>query len=99
MPVVKNACPVNHQTKREYFKQLLEDIKKDIPFAKERVLGAITSPERYNLFDKTTNFKEACVNIKNKNKEELTKKEQKEKKINSDFSNYCNCFVCGCVDL
>ncbi len=67
LPVVKNACPVNHQTKREYFKELLEDIKKDIPFAKERVLGAITSPERYNLFDKTTNFKDKSNNLSNEN--------------------------------
>ena len=77
IPVVKNACPVNHQTKREYFKGMLEDIKKDIPFAKERVLGAITSPERYNLFDKTTNYKDKIESLLNKeNLENLDSKNQ-----------------------
>ena len=31
---------------------MLNEIKKDIPFAKKRIHGAITSPDRYNLFDK-----------------------------------------------
>lgn len=51
-PVLHNPCPADKTTQREYIKNLLNDIKKDIPFVKKRIHGAITSPDRYNLFDK-----------------------------------------------
>lgn len=51
MPVMFNCCPANKHTQREYVKQLLNSIKKDIPFVKERIHGALIHPERYNLFD------------------------------------------------
>lgn len=51
LPVTKSPCPANHETRREYMKQLVKTIQKDIPFAKERMFGAITSPDRYNLWD------------------------------------------------
>ena len=62
--------------KHASFKAMLENIKKDIPFAKERVLGAITSPERYNLFDKTTNFKDKLEKILT-NEKNITPKSKK----------------------
>ena len=40
------------ETKREDMKNFLAEIKKDIPFAEERVFTALIHPERYNLFDK-----------------------------------------------
>ena len=43
------------QTKREYVKDLIKEIQKEIPFAKDRIFSAITHPERYNLFDKAYN--------------------------------------------
>lgn len=52
LPIVKNACPVDKITKRQFIKEWLNELKKSIPFVKERILGAIISPERYNLFDK-----------------------------------------------
>jgi len=52
IPTVKNPCPVDKLTKRQYMKELIQAIQKDIPFAKERMYGAITSPQRYNLWDK-----------------------------------------------
>jgi len=52
LPVAFNPCPVNHHTCREYMKNLLKGIQKDIPIAKERIFKAIISPERYNLFGK-----------------------------------------------
>ncbi len=52
MPVFFNCCPANHKTQREYIKNLLKDIKKDIPIAIERSFRAIISPESYNLYDK-----------------------------------------------
>lgn len=53
MPVCKNPCPANHETQREYVKNLIKEICKDIPFAKDRMFGALTHPERNNLWDKT----------------------------------------------
>lgn len=54
LPVLHNPCPVNKHTQREYVKNLIADIQKDVPFVKERLHSAIISPERYNLFDKFT---------------------------------------------
>ena len=51
-PVVKNPCPSNHVTKREYMKNLLKTLGTDIPKAKESVLTALFHPERNNLWDK-----------------------------------------------
>ncbi|MBO7326575.1 MAG: tRNA 2-thiocytidine(32) synthetase TtcA, partial [Clostridia bacterium] len=52
LPIVNNPCPMNHVSKREYAKDLIKHICKDIPFAKERILGAIYHPERNNLWQK-----------------------------------------------
>lgn len=54
MPVFHNPCPANHVTKREYVKNLIKDICKDIPFAKDRMISAISNPERNNLWKKPT---------------------------------------------
>lgn len=43
LPVVKNPCPANGRTQRNYMKELIRDIQKEIPFAKERMLTAIDS--------------------------------------------------------
>lgn len=52
LPVTKSPCPANHETQREYMKNLVKTIQKDIPFAKDRMFGAIVNPDRYNLWDK-----------------------------------------------
>jgi len=52
MPLVHNPCPANKATKREYVKELIKSICKDVPFAKDRMLGAIYNPERNNLWEK-----------------------------------------------
>jgi len=51
LPIMQNPCPADKNSKREYIKSLIKTIQKDIPFAKERIFSAITSPNRYNLFD------------------------------------------------
>lgn len=51
LPVTKSPCPMDRETKREYMKQLVKHIQKDIPFVKDRMFSAIISPERYNLWD------------------------------------------------
>ena len=50
LPIVHNPCPMNHVSKREYVKDLIKHICKDVPFAKDRILGAIYHPERNNLW-------------------------------------------------
>lgn len=49
LPIVKSKCPVDKLTKREYVKDIIKYIQQEIPFVKERIFGAITSPERANL--------------------------------------------------
>ncbi len=51
LPIVHNPCPVNHETQREYMKDLIKHITNDIPIAKDRMLSAIINPERNNLWD------------------------------------------------
>ena len=41
--VVKNTCPMDGSTKREYAKQLMEQISRDNPGAKERLMHAIVN--------------------------------------------------------
>lgn len=52
LPVKKSECTVDKHTQREYMKDLISHVHKNIPFAKDRIFSAITHPERYNLFDK-----------------------------------------------
>lgn len=52
LPVVKSPCPANKTTRREYVKNAVREIAKEIPNVREMVFTAITHPERYNLFDK-----------------------------------------------
>jgi tRNA(Ile)-lysidine synthetase-like protein len=60
-PILKNPCPADKHTQREYVKNLIRKIQDDIPFAKDRMISAITHPERMNLSgympDKKTNPK------------------------------------------
>lgn len=50
-PILFNPCPADKHTQREYVKNLLAQIKQDIPIATDRILSAITHPERNHLFD------------------------------------------------
>lgn len=54
LPILINPCPVDKHTKREYMKQLIKDICKDVPFAKDRMISAIEHPDRYNLWKAPT---------------------------------------------
>ena len=49
LPIVKSKCPVDKTTQREYVKDIIKFIQKEIPFVKDRIFGAITHPERNNL--------------------------------------------------
>ena len=52
LPIVFNPCPMDKHTKREYMNDLVKNICKDIPFAKDRIKSAIFHPERNNLWQK-----------------------------------------------
>lgn len=52
LPVFKNPCPADKHTQREAMKDMIKEITKSIPFAKDRMFGAITNADRYNLWDK-----------------------------------------------
>ncbi len=52
LPVVKSCCPANKKTKREYVKDVISEIAKEIPNVREMMFTALIHPERYNLFDK-----------------------------------------------
>lgn len=67
-PVLHNPCPANKHTRREDMKKYLSFIRKDIPFAEERVFTALVHPERYNLFDK---FEKDCLFLKERAEERL----------------------------
>lgn len=49
-PVLHNPCPADKHTNRQYIKELLASVKKDIPFAKSRIFTALYHPERNHLF-------------------------------------------------
>lgn len=59
LPVVNSPCPANGTTKRQYMKDLLARISKDIPMAKEQVLSALKNHSSRNLWD---SFEEASEN-------------------------------------
>ncbi len=74
LPVLHNVCPANKNTRREYINNLIKDIQKDVPFVKERMLGAIQHPERANLWPEYQPY------VK------LTKEERDEKLKNKSIS-------------
>lgn len=52
LPVVKNSCPVDGHTKREYVKTLLSDINSAAPGVKERMFSAINNGDLKGWSDK-----------------------------------------------
>lgn len=52
LPVVKSPCPANGYTVREEMKQLLNDICKKIPNARELLLSALQNEGQYGLWNR-----------------------------------------------
>lgn len=50
LPIVKNPCPVDKHTKREYLKNLLNGIDKDIPHLKNRLLGCLENKDQLEIW-------------------------------------------------
>ncbi len=51
IPVVKNPCPANGHTKRQYIKELLENLSKENPGLRERLFTAVKGGIRGWVFD------------------------------------------------
>ncbi len=62
-PIIRNPCPADKHTKRQYIKDLLKTLEQDNKKIKENVLGAITHPERNGLWDKNEKLEEERANI------------------------------------
>ncbi|EPY2272248.1 tRNA 2-thiocytidine biosynthesis TtcA family protein [Clostridium sporogenes] len=52
LPIIKNPCPANGNTKRQYMKEFTYTLEKDIPKVKDRLLGCLTNTNQINLWDK-----------------------------------------------
>lgn len=52
VPVVKNPCPVDGHTTRQEIKELLDDLTRRYPRAKEYLLTALKDEDRYGLWNK-----------------------------------------------
>lgn len=52
LPVVKSPCPVNGATRREDMKNILDDICKKIPKAREQMLSALINHGKYELWER-----------------------------------------------
>ncbi len=52
VPVVKNPCPVDGHTTRQEIKELLDDLTRRYPRAKEYLLTALKDDTRYGLWNK-----------------------------------------------
>ncbi len=52
LPIVDSCCPANKFTKREFVKDTVKEIAKEITNVRKIMFTALTHPERYNLFDR-----------------------------------------------
>ena len=52
LPVVESPCPVNHHTKREEMKQLMNALCKQYPNARSQILSALKNDAQYSLWNK-----------------------------------------------
>lgn len=51
MPILKNKCPADTDSKRKDTKELIDRLIKEVPDSKKRIENAILSPESYNLLN------------------------------------------------
>ncbi len=52
LPVVESPCPVNHHTKREEMKQLMNELCKKYPNARSQILSALKNDAQYGLWNR-----------------------------------------------
>ena len=54
LPIIKSSCPAAGRTKREDMTELLNEICKKIPNARELMLSALQNDKQYSLWEKGT---------------------------------------------
>ena len=59
VPVVKNTCPADGETKREYIKNMIHNLQNENPGMKERVFTAITNANFPDWPEKNENHRNA----------------------------------------
>lgn len=52
LPIVPSPCPACGHTKRQYVKELIKALQKDVPDIKDKLLGCITNTDQVNLWEK-----------------------------------------------
>lgn len=52
LPIVKNPCKANGFTKRQFIKEMIENIRKDINDVDEHLISSILNVEQLNIWDK-----------------------------------------------
>ena len=52
LPIVTNHCPANKHSQRQWAKEFIHNLDKEVPGAKDNILGAIYNPDRTNLWKK-----------------------------------------------
>jgi tRNA(Ile)-lysidine synthase TilS/MesJ len=52
LPIVKNPCPANGFTKRQYAKELIKQITRDVHDVDDKIISAIMNVEQLNIWDK-----------------------------------------------
>lgn len=48
-PIIHNPCPADKHTQRQFIKDTIKALQKEVPAVKDNILGAILHPERNNL--------------------------------------------------
>mgnify|MGYP002518100121 CR=1 FL=1 len=72
-PVVFNCCPADKNTKRQFIKDMIDDLAEKIPNSKKRIHDALIHTERVNLIKPIPRYQQA-YEIEKKAKEEKKKK-------------------------
>lgn len=70
LPVTKSPCPANGETKRTEMKNLLDDLCRRYPRAREYMLNALRNSEQYGLWDKPVDVAGAPARLASKKKDE-----------------------------
>ncbi len=52
LPVIPSGCPVDGKTRREDMNDMIRDIERTAPRARDFIMRALTKPEKYDLWDK-----------------------------------------------
>lgn len=51
MPVIKSRCPAEGRSRRDYMKDLLRQIDKDIPKGREHLMKALNNPNQLSIWE------------------------------------------------